>query len=185
MAVTTAVVVGDAAKPLLDALKSRAEAVIMGPGNQEGSQMGPLVSRAAQQRVRSLVERAVSEGARPIVDRSTEEVPGAPDGFFVGPTLLDQVTTTAEIYRTEVFGPVLIILRVDTLSEALELIRTNEYGNGAAIFTRSGQAARRFQREAAAGMVGINVPIPVPVAPYSVAGWKNSIFGDTGLNNGA
>ncbi|MCX4909895.1 CoA-acylating methylmalonate-semialdehyde dehydrogenase [Streptomyces sp. NBC_00878] len=185
MAITTAVVVGEAAEPLLDALKVRAEAVVMGAGAADGSEMGPLVSAAAQERVRGLVARAIEAGARPVVDRSTESVAGSEGGFFVGPTLLDNVASTSEIYLKEVFGPVLIVLRVDTLDEALELIRTNEYGNGAAIFTRSGAAARQFQREAAAGMVGVNVPIPVPVAPYSVAGWKNSIFGDTGLNNGA
>ncbi|MER6941962.1 CoA-acylating methylmalonate-semialdehyde dehydrogenase [Nocardioides sp. NPDC127514] len=185
MAITTAVVVGEAAEPLLKALKDRAEAVVMGSGAAEGAEMGPLVSGAAQERVRGMVSRAIEAGARPVVDRSTETVPGNEGGFFVGPTLLDGVEPTSEIYLNEVFGPVLIVLRVDTLDEALELIRTNEYGNGAAIFTRSGAAARRFQRDAQAGMVGVNVPIPVPVAPYSVAGWKNSIFGDTGLNNGA
>lgn len=185
MAITTAVVVGDAAEPLLEALRSRAEAVTMGPGSAATSEMGPLVNAAAQERVRGLVARAIEGGARPVVDRSTEDVDGAAGGFFVGPTILDNVSPSSEIYLNEVFGPVLIVLRVDTLDEALELIRTNEYGNGAAIFTRSGAAARTFQREAAAGMVGVNVPIPVPVASYSVAGWKNSIFGDTGLNNGA
>ncbi|HVW40630.1 MAG TPA: CoA-acylating methylmalonate-semialdehyde dehydrogenase [Amycolatopsis sp.] len=185
MAITTAVVVGDAAEPLLAALAERAEAVTMGPGTTPGTEMGPLVSAAAQKRVRGLVARAVANGVRPVVDRSTETVPGAEGGFFVGPTVLDEVSPEMEIYRDEVFGPVLIVLRVDTLDQALRLIQVNEYGNGAAIFTRSGAAARKFQREAAAGMVGVNVPIPVPVAPYSVAGWKNSIFGDTGLNNGA
>lgn len=185
MAITTAVVVGEAAEPLIDALKSRAEAIVMGPGAVDGSEMGPLVSAAAQERVRGLVARAIEAGARPVVDRSAESVDGSEAGFFVGPTLLDNVSPTAEIYLNEVFGPVLIVLRVDTLDEALELIRANQYGNGAAIFTRSGAAARRFQFDAQAGMVGVNVPIPVPVAPYSVAGWKNSIFGDTGLNNGA
>jgi malonate-semialdehyde dehydrogenase (acetylating)/methylmalonate-semialdehyde dehydrogenase len=185
MAITTAVVVGEAAEPLVDALKTRAEAVVLGPGAAAGVEMGPLVSAAAQQRVRGMVSRAIEAGARPVVDRSNETVAGNEGGFFVGPTLLETVATTSEIYLNEVFGPVLIVLRVETLDDALELIRTNEYGNGAAIFTRSGAAARQFQREAQAGMVGINVPIPVPVAPYSVAGWKNSIFGDTGLNNGA
>lgn len=185
MAVTTAVLVGDGADAVVDALRVRAESMVLGPGSDPATLVGPLVSAAARDRVQGLVARAVAAGAQPVVDRSTEVVPGYEGGFFVGPVLLDHVAPTSEIYLNEVFGPVLIVLRAGTLDEALELIRTNRYGNGAAIFTASGRAARRFQREAQAGMVGVNVPIPVPVAPFGAGGWKDSIFGDTGLSNAA
>ncbi|MFE4668787.1 CoA-acylating methylmalonate-semialdehyde dehydrogenase [Streptomyces sp. NPDC056716] len=185
MAVTTAVLVGDGADEVVEAVRLRAEGMILGAGSDPATQVGPLISAAAKERVQSMVARAIDAGAKPVVDRSTEVVPGHEGGFFVGPTLLDHVTPTSEIYLQEVFGPVLIVLRVNTLDEALELIRTNRYGNGAAIFTASGTAARRFQRDAQAGMVGVNVPIPVPVAPFGAGGWNDSVFGDTGLSNAA
>lgn len=183
MAVSVAVAVGDVGEALTAALKTRAEGLVVGPGDHPASALGPVVSAAAQRRIRGIVADAKKGGAEVIVDRSTETVSGFEDGFYVGPVLVDHVKPSDEIYRTEVFGPVLCVVRVDTLDDALDLIRDHEYGNGAAIFTTSGGAARKFQREAAAGMVGINVPIPVPVATYAVAGWKSSIFGDTGLNN--
>ncbi|MFF0284462.1 CoA-acylating methylmalonate-semialdehyde dehydrogenase [Rhodococcus aetherivorans] len=185
MAISVAVAVGGVGDELVAALKKRAEAVVVGPGYDGRSEIGPVVSAAAQQRIRKIVADAKSAGADVVVDRSTEQVSGFEDGFFIGPTLVDHVTDSDDIYRTEVFGPVVSVVRVDTLDEALQLIHDHEYGNGASIFTNSGGAARKFQREACAGMVGINVPIPVPVAPYAVAGWKNSVFGDTGLNNAA
>ena len=185
MAISVAVAVGGVGDKLAAALASRAEAVTIGPGSDLSSDMGPVVSAAAQQRIRDIVAAAKAAGATLVVDRSTETVAGFEDGFYVGPTLVDHIDQTSDIYLTEVFGPVVVILRVDTLDDALQLIRNHQYGNGASIFTTSGAAARKFQREASAGMVGINVPIPVPVAPYAVAGWKNSVFGDTGLNNAA
>ena len=185
MAISVAVAVGGVGDDLVAALSERAKAVVVGPGNDPASEIGPVVSAAAQQRIQGIVAAAKAAGARVVVDRSTEVVPGFENGFYVGPTLVDQVDPTAEIYQAEVFGPVVVVVRVDTLDEALKLIHDHEYGNGASIFTASGGAARKFQREASAGMVGVNVPIPVPVAPYSVAGWKNSVFGDTGLNNAA
>ncbi|MFE3999342.1 CoA-acylating methylmalonate-semialdehyde dehydrogenase [Nocardioides sp. YIM B13467] len=183
MAISVAVAVGDIADDLVAALKQRTEGIRVGPGTDPATEVGPVVSRVARDRIRHLVSGAVDAGAVPVVDRSRIEVGGHPGGHFVGPVLLDQVAPDSELYRTEVFGPVLAVVRVDTLDEALELIRTHEYGNGASIFTRSGNAAHRFQREASAGMVGINVPIPVPVSTYAVAGWKRSRFGDTGLTN--
>jgi malonate-semialdehyde dehydrogenase (acetylating)/methylmalonate-semialdehyde dehydrogenase len=185
MAITTAVAIGPVGDALADALAARASAVVIGDGAAGGVDMGPLVSKASQDRVRGYVSRAKDAGVRVVIDRSAEVVEDRPGGYYVGPAVLDHVTTGMEVYRDEIFGPVLIIVRAGTLDEALDLIRTNPYGNGAAIFTRNGDAARKFQREAAAGMVGVNVPIPVPVAPHSVAGWKNSVFGDTGLNNGS
>ncbi|MBF6148389.1 CoA-acylating methylmalonate-semialdehyde dehydrogenase [Nocardia nova] len=185
MAISVAVAVGGVGDDLVAALSERAKAVVVGPGNDPKSEIGPVVSAAAQQRIQGIVAAAKQAGANVIVDRSTEIVPGFENGFYVGPTLVDRVDPTAEIYRAEVFGPVVVVVRVDTLDDALKLIHDHEYGNGASIFTTSGGAARKFQREASAGMVGVNVPIPVPVAPYAVAGWKNSVFGDTGLNNAA
>lgn len=183
MAITTAVAVGEAADRLVEHLGRRADDIMIGPGDDPASEMGPLISVEAQQRVRGLVERAVAAGARPVVDRSFEIVPGHEDGAFVGPVVLDEVAADMEIYRTEVFGPVLSVVRVDSLDDAIELVRVNEYGNGGSIYTRSGLSARRFQRDAAVGMVGVNVPVPVPVASHPFAGWKQSAFGDTGLNN--
>jgi malonate-semialdehyde dehydrogenase (acetylating) / methylmalonate-semialdehyde dehydrogenase len=186
MAVTTAVVVGDeAADALAEKMRERAIKVVMGDGAEPGVEMGPVVSEVAQERIRGLVSRGAGEGATVVVDRSQELVPGHDAGSFVGPVVLDHVSPQSEIYQTEVFGPVLIMVRVDTIDDAIHLVTTNRFGNGASIFTRSGLLARRFAREAAAGMVGVNVPIPVPVAAFSIAGWKDSIFGDTGLNNGA
>ncbi len=185
MAVSVAVAVGDIGDALAAALKSRAEATVVGPGSDPASDIGPVVSAAAQTRIRDIVVAAKNSGTDVVVDRSSETVAGYEHGFYVGPTVFDHVDPNSAIYRTEVFGPVVCIVRVDSLDEALRLIRNHEYGNGASIFTRSGLAARRFQREAAVGMVGVNVAIPVPVAPYAVAGWKNSVFGDTGLNNAA
>jgi malonate-semialdehyde dehydrogenase (acetylating)/methylmalonate-semialdehyde dehydrogenase len=185
MAVTTAVVVGDVADALAAKMRERAMDVIVGNGADAASEMGPVISLDAQARIRGFVERAIANGATAVVDRSAEPVEGHERGSFVGPVVLDEVDPASEIYQNEVFGPVLILVRVETFDEALELVRTNRFGNGASLFTRSGLLARRFQREAQAGMVGINVPIPVPVAAYSVAGWKDSVFGDTGLNNGS
>jgi malonate-semialdehyde dehydrogenase (acetylating) / methylmalonate-semialdehyde dehydrogenase len=183
MAISVAVAVGGVGDELVAALKTRANAVVLGPGDDPKSDIGPVVSAAAQQRIRGIVSAARESGAELVVDRSNEVVPGHEQGFFIGPVLIDHVESTAQIYQAEVFGPVVVVLRVDTLDEALQLIHDHQYGNGAAIFTTSGGAAHKFQREASAGMVGINVPIPVPVASYAVAGWKNSVFGDTGLNN--
>lgn len=183
MAISVTVAVGDTADDLVAALKSRAETITLGAGTTPGTEVGPVVSERARDRIRGLVADAIEDGALPVVDRSSEAVDGYPGGSYVGPVLLDHVDPSSEIYSTEVFGPVLCVVRVDTLDEALQLIRTHQYGNGASIFTRSGLAAHRFQREAAAGMVGVNVPIPVPVSTYAVAGWKSSVFGDTGLTN--
>jgi len=179
MAVTLAVAVGVAADRLRDAIAERIPALRVGPGSDLDSEMGPVISRQSQQRILALISEGLAQGAQLVVDgRSLAE--SAP-GFFVGPTLVDHVTPGNALYDNEVFGPVLGIVRVDSLSAALELIEANPYGNGAAIFTGSGAAARRFQREADAGMVGINVPIPVPVNSFSTGGWNASVFGAHGL----
>jgi malonate-semialdehyde dehydrogenase (acetylating)/methylmalonate-semialdehyde dehydrogenase len=137
--------------------------------------MGPVITCAARDRIVGLIDRGVAEGATLVVDGRR---PGQDAGFFVGPTLFDRATPDMAIYREEIFGPVLIIVRADSLEEAIALVNANPYANGAALFTRSGHAARRFQQQAEVGMIGINVPIPVPMAYYSFGGWRNSLYGD-------
>ncbi|WP_051047271.1 CoA-acylating methylmalonate-semialdehyde dehydrogenase [Nocardia asiatica] len=183
MAITTAVAVGDVADELITELAQRAKQIRVGAAVDAKSEMGPLISESAQQRVRQLVADAIDAGAVPVVDRSAEQPADCPAGYFAGPTVLDDVTPAMEVYKKEVFGPVLGIVRVETLEQAIELIEKNPFGNGSAIFTRSGHAARTFQRTVSTGMVGVNIPIPVPVATYGFAGWKASAFGDTGLHD--
>ncbi|HZL03879.1 MAG TPA: CoA-acylating methylmalonate-semialdehyde dehydrogenase, partial [Coriobacteriia bacterium] len=178
MAVPVAVVVGDAAEPLVAALKKEAEKLKVGPGSAEDTDMGPVITPAARQRVLDFTTSAIAGGAVAIVDGRDVTVKGYENGFFVGPTILDNVTTDMEAYRDEVFGPLLVIMRVDSFDEALELVNSSPFGNGSAIFTSSGEVARRFEVEVETGMVGINVPIPVPVGYFSFGGWKDSIFGD-------
>ncbi|MFC8045773.1 CoA-acylating methylmalonate-semialdehyde dehydrogenase [Nocardia sp. NPDC057353] len=183
MAISVAVVVGASAEPLLEKVRVRAEQVRLGAGDADGTEVGPVVSRQSQERIRAAIKEAVAGGATAVVDRSTEEVPGFEAGYFIGPTVLADVEVASAAYQDELFGPVLVVLRVDTLNAALELIRNHRYGNGASIFTRDGAAANEFERRASAGMIGVNVAIPVPVAAYAVQGWKDSAYGDTGLNN--
>jgi malonate-semialdehyde dehydrogenase (acetylating)/methylmalonate-semialdehyde dehydrogenase len=141
--------------------------------------MGPLVTAAHRDRVASYLDAGVTEGATLVVDGRKVEPDGAPEGFWLGPTLFDDVSPTMSIYTDEIFGPVLSVLRAESFERAMALVNSNPYGNGAAIFTNDGGAARRFEGEVEAGMVGINVPIPVPMAYYSFGGWKASLFGDT------
>lgn len=183
MAISVAVVVGASAEPLLEKLTVRAEGIRLGSGDAPGTEVGPVINRQSQQHIQAAIKEAVAAGARAVVDRSTEQVAGFEAGYFIGPTILADVAVDSPAYTEELFGPVLVVLRVDTLDEALTLIRTHRYGNGASIFTRDGAAANEFERRAAAGMIGVNVAIPVPVAAYAVQGWKDSAFGDTGLNN--
>jgi malonate-semialdehyde dehydrogenase (acetylating)/methylmalonate-semialdehyde dehydrogenase len=176
MAVSMLVAVGHAADDLVGAIQERLPKVKVGDGMNPDSEMGPLVTREHRDKVASYIEKGAAEGAKVVTDgRET-----APDngGFFLGVTLLDEVTPEMEVYKDEIFGPVLGITRVDTYEEAVRLVNENPYGNGVAIFTRDGGVARQFQFEVNAGMVGVNVPIPVPVAYYSFGGWKNSLFGD-------
>lgn len=183
MAISVAVVVGDVYDQLLERLTPRAEAVRMNAGVVAGTEVGPVVSRKAQQRIQELVETGIADGATAVVNRSREQVPGYENGYFVGPTILAGLPIDSAAYVQEIFGPVLVVLNVDTLDEAIALIKNHRYGNGASIFTNNGSAANQFTREATAGMVGVNVAIPVPVATYAVQGWKDSVYGDTGLNN--
>jgi malonate-semialdehyde dehydrogenase (acetylating)/methylmalonate-semialdehyde dehydrogenase len=175
MAVSVIVAVGDVAQPLVDAIKERIPQVKVGDGMDPSSEMGPLVTSEHRDKVASYVENAPGEGATVVVD-GREGVPG--EGFFLNPSLLDDVTPEMKAYVDEIFGPVLGVTRVATYEEAVRLVNDSPYGNGVAIFTRDGGAARRFQFDVQAGMVGINVPIPVPVASYSFGGWKSSLYGD-------
>jgi malonate-semialdehyde dehydrogenase (acetylating)/methylmalonate-semialdehyde dehydrogenase len=178
MAISAVVAVGAAGDPLVAAIAERARTLPVGPGARPGVEMGPVVTAAHRERIRAFVGAGLEEGAKLVVDGRKLRVEGAGSGFFIGPSLFDQVKTSMSIYREEIFGPVLVVLRADTLDEAIELVNRNPYGNGTAIFTRSGAAAQRFAREIQVGMVGVNVPIPVPMAFFSFGGWKQSLFGD-------
>jgi len=175
MAISAVVAVGSAGDKLVSLLKQKAQAIKVGPGDKDGVDMGPLVTAEHKAKVAGFIDSGKKQGATVVLDGSQAPVK---DGFFLGTTLFDQVTPDMEIYKNEIFGPVLVVLRKDSLEEAIELINANPYANGTAIFTESGGAARRFENEIQVGMVGINVPIPVPVAFYSFGGWKNSLFGD-------
>jgi malonate-semialdehyde dehydrogenase (acetylating)/methylmalonate-semialdehyde dehydrogenase len=178
MAISAVVAVGAAGDPLVAAIAERAEKLPVGPGTARGVEMGPVITAAHRERIVGLVGAGVAEGARLVVDGRKLRVPEGGKGFFVGPTLFDRVTPAMSIYREEIFGPVLVVLRAQTLDEALEVVNRNPYGNGTAVFTRSGAAAQRFARDVQVGMVGVNVPIPVPMAFFSFGGWKQSLFGD-------
>ena len=178
MAISAVVAVGDAGDKLVAELASRAKSVKVGPGHAAGVEMGPVVTCAARDRIVGYIDSGVEDGATLVVDGRRPRVPGHDSGFFVGPTLFDAVTPSMAIYRDEIFGPVLVVVRADSLTDAIALVNRNPYANGAALFTRSGHAARRFQEDVDVGMLGINVPIPVPMAFFSFGGWKNSLFGD-------
>jgi malonate-semialdehyde dehydrogenase (acetylating)/methylmalonate-semialdehyde dehydrogenase len=178
MAISAAVAVGGAGDPLLDILNRKAGEVVVGSGRDPKSEMGPVVTAAAKERIEGLIGSGEQQGAKVTVDGRGLTVSGYEDGFFVGPTVIDQVGTQMDVYTEEIFGPVLSVVRQDSVDAAIELINANPYGNGTAIFTSSGEAARTFQRGVHVGMIGINVPIPVPMAYYSFGGWKDSLFGD-------
>lgn len=178
MAISAAVAVGDRGDELMAAVTERARGVKVGPGRDPASEMGPVVTAAARDRITRLIGTGVEQGAELTVDGRGLRVPGYENGFFVGPTVIDRVRPEMDVYTEEIFGPVLSVVRAGTVDEAIALINANPYGNGTAIFTASGEAARRFQRGVRVGMIGINVPIPVPMAYYSFGGWKDSLFGD-------
>jgi malonate-semialdehyde dehydrogenase (acetylating)/methylmalonate-semialdehyde dehydrogenase len=176
MAVSVVVAVGDAADPLVEAIQERLPKVKVGDGLDPVSEMGPLVTREHRDKVAGYLDSGPEQGATLLADG--RETAPAGDGFFLGVSLLDNVSPEMDAYRDEIFGPVLSVVRVPSYDEALRLVNENPYGNGTALFTRDGGVARQFQFDVQAGMVGINVPIPVPVAYYSFGGWKASLFGD-------
>ncbi|WP_461666539.1 CoA-acylating methylmalonate-semialdehyde dehydrogenase [Gordonia sputi] len=178
MAISVVVAVGDIADDLVAKITERATTIVTGDGTTNAD-MGPLVTKAHRDKVAGYVDAGEKAGATVVLDGRTVEADGGADGFWLGPTLFDNVTPDMSIYTDEIFGPVLSVVRVDTYDEALDLINNNPYGNGTAIFTNDGGAARRFGNEVEVGMVGINVPIPVPMAYYSFGGWKASLFGDS------
>lgn len=178
MAISAVVAVGSVADELVTKIAERIGGLTVG-GGSSGADMGPLITAAHREKVVSYLDAGVQAGATMIVDGREHEINGDESGFWLGPTLFDNVTPEMDLYTDEIFGPVLSVLRVPTYDDALALVNANPYGNGAAIFTNDGGAARRFQHEVEVGMVGINVPIPVPVAYYSFGGWKGSLFGDT------
>jgi malonate-semialdehyde dehydrogenase (acetylating)/methylmalonate-semialdehyde dehydrogenase len=182
MAISVAVPVGDkTADALIARLKPRVEALKIGPATDKDAQMGPIVSKAQRDKIVGYIDSGVAEGAKLVVDGRGFKLQGYENGFFVGGTLFDNVKPDMKIYKEEIFGPVLSVVRAQSYGDAVELIHNTEYANGTAIFTRDGDAAREFADKIEVGMVGINVPIPVPVAYHSFGGWKRSIFGDHGI----
>jgi malonate-semialdehyde dehydrogenase (acetylating)/methylmalonate-semialdehyde dehydrogenase len=179
MAISVVVAVGDAADPLLGKMRERVAKLKVGPGSDPSSEMGPLVTGPHRDKVASYLESGVQEGATLAIDGRQHRIDGAPEGFWLGPSVLDNVGPQMRAYTDEIFGPVLTVVRMPTYQAAIDLVNANPYGNGTAIFTNDGGAARRFQTEVEVGMIGINVPIPVPMAYYSFGGWKSSLFGDT------
>ena len=178
MAISVAVAVGDAADALVDKLAEHAGKVNVSHGFDDKADMGPVITPVSKSRLQKIVGEAEQAGAALVIDGRDLVVKDHENGFFVGPTIIDKVSREMSAYTEEIFGPVLVVLRVDSLEEAIEVVNANPYGNGTAIFTSSGAAARKFQRSVTVGMIGINVPLPVPVAYHSFGGWKASLFGD-------
>jgi len=177
MAISVIVTVGDVADPLIAAIRERTDRLVIGDGTDAASEMGPLITAEHRDRVAGYIQQGEDAGANVVIDGRERSFDG--DGFFLGASLIDNVTTDMSVYTDEIFGPVLSVVRVDTFTEAMDMIEKNAWGNGTAVFTRDGGAARAFQQEVEAGMVGINVPIPVPVGYHSFGGWNDSFFGDT------
>lgn len=183
MAISVVVAVGDkTADELIDRLMPQIRAMRIDAGEVPGSDMGPLISAMHREKVMAAIEQGVQEGANLILDGRTFVHPQHPQGYFIGPSLFDQVKPEMSIYQNEIFGPVLAVLRVKDLDEALELVNSHQYGNGTAIFTRDGYSARAYAHKVQAGMVGVNIPIPVPIANHPFGGWKRSVFGDTNMH---
>jgi malonate-semialdehyde dehydrogenase (acetylating)/methylmalonate-semialdehyde dehydrogenase len=179
MAISAVVAVGEAGDGLVQKLREKAAKLKIGPGSGKDIDMGPLVTAAHRDKVAGYVDKGVAEGAKLVLDGRNYKASGHEKGFFLGASLFDEVRPDMTIYKDEIFGPVLSVVRVKTLDDAIKLINANPYANGTAVFTRSGGAARKFERDIEVGMVGINVPIPVPVAFFAFGGWRGSLFGDT------
>ena len=182
VAQSVAVAVGDIGDELVSRLVKKAEALKIGPGMDKSSEMGPLVTKQHLEKVKGYVDLGVKEGAKLVLDGRDLKLQGYENGFYIGGCLFDHVTTDMRIYKEEIFGPVLSVVRVKTFEEATKMINEHEYGNGVSIYTRDGDAGRTFASKIQVGMVGINVPIPVPMAFHSFGGWKRSLFGDSGMH---
>jgi malonate-semialdehyde dehydrogenase (acetylating)/methylmalonate-semialdehyde dehydrogenase len=180
MAISAVVAVGGSAEPLLEKLLPRIDALKIGPGMDNSNDMGPLITAEHRDKVRSYIDIGEEEGAEVVVDGRAHEITQSP-GYFLGPTLFDHAKSDMRVYQEEIFGPVLTMVRVETFDEAIKLVNEHEYGNGTSIFTRDGDAAREFANNIEVGMVGVNVPIPVPLAFHSFGGWKRSLFGDMSI----
>ena len=178
MAISVVIAVEPVADDLIAKITDRMSGLRIGDGTR-GCDMGPLITKEHRDKVASYIDVATADGAMVVVDGRGVKADGAADGFWLGPTLIDKVPLTSRVYTEEIFGPVLSIVRVDSYEEGVAIINASKYGNGTAIFTNDGGAARRFQHEVQVGMIGVNVPIPVPVGYYSFGGWKDSLFGDT------
>ena len=177
MAISVAVAVGEVGDKLVEILSEKVRSIKIGPYTDDKTEMGPVISKSAKERIEKLIDSGMKEGAKLVVDGRKFSLQGYEEGFFLGGSLFDFVTTDMQIYKEEIFGPVLSIVRSKNYSDALKIVKNNPYGNGCAIFTRDGDTARNFSNQANIGMVGVNIPIPVPVAYHSFGGWKNSIFG--------
>ena len=183
MAISVVVAVGEqTAEQLMTRLIPLIHNMSIDAGDIPGTDMGPLISQAHRLRVLSAIEKGVAEGAKLIIDGRKYKHPKHPEGYFIGPSLFDHVTESMSIYEQEIFGPVLVIVRVNQFEDALSLVNRHQYGNGTAIFTRDGYTAREYVQHVQAGMVGINIPIPVPIANHPFGGWKSSSFGDTNMH---
>jgi malonate-semialdehyde dehydrogenase (acetylating)/methylmalonate-semialdehyde dehydrogenase len=178
MAISVAVLVGSAAERVMPALIEKTKSLKIKNGMELDAEMGPIVTAAAKNRISGYIQAGVDEGAKLLVDGRSFTVPGLENGYWLGGTLFDGVTPEMKIYKEEIFGPVLSCVRLDNFSQAVDLINAHEFGNGVACFTSDGNIAREFARRIQVGMVGINVPIPVPMAWHGFGGWKNSLFGD-------
>ncbi len=182
MAVSVAVAVGEIADELVDKIKLKSNELVVAPWTTNDADMGPVISKEHKQNIENLIQIGVDEGANLVVDGRNLKIQGYEDGYFIGPTLFDHVLPTMQIYEKEIFGPVLSVVRAENYKDALNLVNNHEYGNGTSIYTSSGQVARNFTTDCKIGMVGINVPIPVPMAFHSFGGWKNSLFGDHAMH---
>ena len=182
MAVSVAVAVGEIADNLVDNINKKAESLIVAPWTDTSSQMGPVITREHKEKIEQYISNGVEEGAKLILDGRNLKIQGYENGHFVGPTLFDEVSQDMKIYKDEIFGPVLSVVRVKTYEEALNLVNEHAYGNGTSIYTSDGEISRNFTTNCQIGMVGVNVPIPVPMAFHSFGGWKQSLFGDHSMH---
>ena len=182
MAISVAVAVGDIADELVDKLSNKAQTLKVAPWTDQSSEMGPVISKEHKEKIVNYIDMGENEGAKLILDGRNIKIQGYENGYFVGPTIFDEVNSTMNIYKDEIFGPVLSIVRVNSYEDALSLVNNHQYGNGTSIYTSDGEISHHFTSNCKIGMVGVNVPIPVPMAFHSFGGWKQSLFGDHAIH---